>query len=73
MKLKRQVKSAMFYPIAHPGRRDRRDRVMLIKVIPTFEKMFKDFGDAQAAGADAGRHQHLARFVNHWYLYRRRR
>ena len=34
---------------------------MLIKVIPVFENMFKDFGGGAAAEADAGRHQHLAR------------
>ena len=61
VKLKGQLKSAMFYPIGILVVAIGVICVMLIKVIPTFEKMFKELGNAELPGADAGRHRHLAR------------
>ncbi len=43
-KLKRRIKSAMIYPIAILIITALILTVMMIKVIPTFERMFKDFG-----------------------------
>jgi type IV pilus assembly protein PilC len=43
-KLRRRVKGAMFYPTAVMGIAGIVVAVLLTKVIPTFEKMFKDFG-----------------------------
>ena len=44
MKLKRRVKGAMTYPIAVLGIAGIVVTVLLTKVVPVFEKMFKDFG-----------------------------
>jgi type IV pilus assembly protein PilC len=43
-KLKRRIKSAMIYPIAILIITALILTVLMVKVIPTFEKMFKDFG-----------------------------
>ena len=74
VKLKRQVKSAMVYPIAVLVVAIGVIAVMLIKVIPVFENMFKDFGGRKLPGADPVRHRHLATASStNWYIYRRRR
>jgi type IV pilus assembly protein PilC len=44
MKLKRRVKGAMVYPIAVLGIAFLVVTILLTKVVPVFEKMFKDFG-----------------------------
>ncbi len=44
MKLKRRVKGAMVYPISVLGIAALVVTILLTKVIPVFEKMFKDFG-----------------------------
>jgi len=44
MKLKRRVKGAMVYPISIVGIAALVVTILLTKVIPVFEKMFKDFG-----------------------------
>jgi type IV pilus assembly protein PilC len=44
MKLKRRVKGAMVYPISIIGIAGLVVTILLTKVIPVFEKMFKDFG-----------------------------
>jgi type IV pilus assembly protein PilC len=44
MKLKRRVKGAMVYPISIVGIAALVITILLTKVIPVFEKMFKDFG-----------------------------
>src|SRR4051812_41980047 len=44
MKLKRRVKGAMTYPIAVLGIAGIVVTILLTKVVPVFEKMFKDFG-----------------------------
>ncbi len=47
MKLKRRVKGAMVYPISIVGIAALVVTILLTKVIPVFEKMFKDFGGGQ--------------------------
>jgi type IV pilus assembly protein PilC len=47
MKLKRRVKGAMVYPISIIGIAALVVTILLTKVIPVFEKMFKDFGGGQ--------------------------
>src|SRR2546423_4988101 len=44
MKLKRRVKGAMTYPISVLGIAGIVVAILLTKVVPVFEKMFKDFG-----------------------------
>ncbi len=44
VKLKRRVKGAMVYPISIVGIAALVVTILLTKVIPVFEKMFKDFG-----------------------------
>ncbi|HVR64638.1 MAG TPA: type II secretion system F family protein, partial [Polyangia bacterium] len=44
MKLKRRVKGAMVYPVSIVGIAAIVVTILLTKVIPVFEKMFKDFG-----------------------------
>src|SRR6185436_15210723 len=44
MKLKRRVKGAMTYPVAVLGIAGIVVAILLTKVVPVFEKMFKDFG-----------------------------
>ena len=46
--------------------------VLLVKVIPVFEKMFKDFGGGALPGADADRHRHLARASSITAVHHRR-
>ena len=46
MKLRRKVKGAMVYPISIVGIAALVVTILLTKVIPVFEKMFKDFGGA---------------------------
>ena len=47
VKLKRRVKGAMVYPISIIGIAALVVTILLTKVIPVFEKMFKDFGGGQ--------------------------
>ena len=62
VKLRGQLKSAMFYPIGIIVVAIGVIAVMLIKVIPTFEKHVSRHGSTpQLPGRDAVRHQHLAR------------
>src|SRR5262249_60750017 len=51
VKLRGQLKSAMYYPIGIMFVAAGVIAVMLLKVIPTFEKMYKDLGNAQLPGA----------------------
>jgi type IV pilus assembly protein PilC len=46
VKIKGQIKSAMFYPVGIMVVAAGVIAVMMIKVIPTFEAMYKDFGNA---------------------------
>jgi len=53
VKLKRRIKGAMYYPVGVLVVAIGIIIIMLYKVIPTFEKMFKDFGSGQLPGPTA--------------------
>jgi type IV pilus assembly protein PilC len=68
VKLKGQLKSAMYYPTGIMVVALGVICVMLIKVIPTFEKMFKDLGNAKLP-APTLIVVHISHgFINNWYL-----
>jgi len=68
VKLKGQLKSAMYYPTGIMVVAIGVICVMLIKVIPTFEKMFKDLGNAKLP-APTLIVVHISHgFINNWYL-----
>jgi type IV pilus assembly protein PilC len=68
VKLKGQLKSAMYYPAGIMVVALGVICVMLIKVIPTFEKMFKDLGNAKLP-APTLIVVHISHgFINNWYL-----
>ena len=68
VKLKGQIKSAMFYPIGIMVVAIGVIAVMLIKVIPTFEKMYKDMGNAELPAATQVVMKISHGFVNRWYI-----
>ena len=68
VKLKGQLKSAMYYPTGIMVVALGVICVMLIKVIPTFEKMFRDLGNAKLP-APTLIVVHISHgFINNWYL-----
>ena len=70
VKLRSQVKSAMFYPIAILVVAIGVIAVMLVKVIPTFEAMYKDMGPgAKLPGATQFVINLSKGFMAKWYLY----
>lgn len=69
VKLKGQIKSAMFYPIGILVVAIGVIAVMLIKVIPTFEDMYKNMGNAQLPSATRFVISLSHGFINKWYLY----
>jgi type IV pilus assembly protein PilC len=69
VKLKGQLKSAMVYPIGILCVAAGVIAVMLIKVIPTFENMYKEFGNAKLPGATQFVINRSHGFANRWYLY----
>ncbi len=69
VKLKGQIKSAMFYPIGILVVAIGVIAVMLIKVIPTFEDMYKNMGNAQLPSATRFVIGISHGFINKWYLY----
>ncbi|HLL25020.1 MAG TPA: type II secretion system F family protein [Kofleriaceae bacterium] len=70
VKLRAQVKSAMFYPVGILVVAIGVIAVMLIKVIPTFEDMYKDMGpDAKLPAATRFVINISHGFINKWYLY----
>lgn len=68
VKLKGQLKSAMYYPTGILIVAIGVICVMLIKVIPTFEKMFKDLGNAKLPAATLFVVKISHGFINNWYL-----
>jgi len=69
VKLKAQIKSAMFYPIAILVVAIGVILVMMIKVIPTFKDMYKQMGPkAKLPGATETVMAISNGFVNNWYL-----
>jgi len=70
VKLKAQIKSAMFYPIGILVVAIGVIAVMLVKVIPTFENMYKEMGpNAQLPGATKFVIGISNGFTNRWYIY----
>ena len=69
VKLKGQIKSAMFYPVGILVVAIGVIAVMLVKVIPTFEDMYKNMGNAELPGATQFVIGLSHGFVNKWYLY----
>ena len=69
VKLKGQIKSAMFYPIGILVVAIGVIAVMLVKVIPTFEDMYKNMGNAQLPAPTRVVMGISHGFINHWYLY----
>jgi type IV pilus assembly protein PilC len=68
VKLKGQLKSAMYYPTGIMVVAIGVICVMLIKVIPTFEKMFKELGNAKLPAPTLVVVKISHGFVNNWYL-----
>ncbi len=68
VKLKNQLKSAMYYPTGIMVVAFGVICVMLIKVIPTFEKMFKDLGNAKLPAPTLVVVKISHGFINNWYL-----
>jgi type IV pilus assembly protein PilC len=68
VKLKGQLKSAMYYPAGIFVVAIAVICVMLIKVIPTFEKMYHDLGNAKLPGATLFVVKLSHSFINNWYL-----
>ncbi|MDB4963147.1 MAG: Type secretion system domain protein [Myxococcales bacterium] len=69
VKLKGQIKSAMFYPIGILVVAIGVIAVMLIKVIPTFEDMYKNMGNAQLPAPTRVVIGISHSFMNQWYMY----
>jgi type IV pilus assembly protein PilC len=68
VKLKNQLKSAMYYPAGIMFVAIGVICVMLIKVIPTFEKMYHDLGNAKLPGATLVVVGISHSFIDNWYL-----
>ena len=69
VKLRGQIKSAMFYPTGILVVAIGVIAVMLIKVIPTFENMYKEMGHAELPGATKFVINLSHGFITRWYLY----
>jgi type IV pilus assembly protein PilC len=69
VKLRGQIKSAMFYPVGVLVVAIGVITVMLLKVIPTFENMYKDMAHAELPAATRFVIGISHGFVNKWYLY----
>ena len=69
VKLRGQIKSALFYPVGIMVVAIAVIAVMLIKVIPTFENMYKEMGHAELPGATKFVINISHGFINKWYLY----
>nr|HEX4318860.1 type II secretion system F family protein [Kofleriaceae bacterium] len=68
VKLRSQIKSAMFYPIGILVVAIAVIAIMLIKVIPTFENMYREMGHADLPGATRFVINLSHGFVNRWYI-----
>jgi type IV pilus assembly protein PilC len=69
VKLKAQLKSAMYYPIGILIVAIGVIVVMLAKVIPVFEKMYKDMGHAELPAATQVVMRISHSFLNSWFVY----
>ncbi|CAN5458376.1 type II secretion system F family protein [soil metagenome] len=68
VKLRGQLKSAMYYPAGIMFVAAGVIAVMLLKVIPTFEKMFRDMGNAKLPGPTLFVVGISHGLINNWYL-----
>ncbi|HSD90824.1 MAG TPA: type II secretion system F family protein [Kofleriaceae bacterium] len=69
VKLRGQLKSAMFYPAGILVVAIGVIAVMLIKVIPTFEAMYRDMGHAELPGPTKFVIGLSHSFLNRWYIF----
>ncbi len=69
VKLKNQLKSAMYYPIGILVVAMGVIAIMLTKVIPVFEKMYKDMGDAALPKPTQVVIKISHSFLDSWYIY----
>ncbi len=70
VKLKAQIKSAMFYPVGILVVAIGVIAVMLVKVIPTFEAMYKDMGPQAKLPAPTKVVMSISNsFITNWYIY----
>lgn len=69
VKLKSQLKSALVYPIAIMVIAIGVVAVMLGKVIPTFEEMYKEFPNAKLPGPTKVVINISDAFINNWYIW----
>ncbi|CAN5862098.1 type II secretion system F family protein [soil metagenome] len=69
VKLKGQIKSAMFYPVGILVVAIGVIAVMLVKVIPTFEDMYRNMGNAELPKATQVVIGISHSFMNRWYMY----
>jgi type IV pilus assembly protein PilC len=69
VKLRNQLKSAMYYPIGIFVVAMGVIAVMLTKVIPTFEKMYKDMGNAELPKPTVVVMNISHSFIDNWYIY----
>ncbi len=69
VKLKSQIKSAMYYPIGILLVAIGVIAIMLIKVIPTFEHMYMEMGHAELPGPTRVVINISHGFVNRWYIF----
>ena len=69
VKLKGQIKSAMYYPVGILVVAIGVIAVMLVKVIPTFENMYRNMGNAELPQATRVVIGISHGFVDKWYMY----
>ncbi len=69
VKLRGQLKSAMYYPAGILVVAVGVIAVMLIKVIPTFENMYRDMGNAELPAATRFVINLSHSFLNKWYIF----
>jgi type IV pilus assembly protein PilC len=69
VKLRNQLKSAMYYPIGILIVAIGVICVMLLKVIPVFEKMYHDMGNAELPGPTQVVMHISHTFINNWYVF----
>jgi len=69
VKLRGQLKSAMYYPAGILVVAIGVIAVMLVKVIPTFEAMYRDMGNAELPAATRFVINLSHSFVNKWYIF----
>jgi type IV pilus assembly protein PilC len=69
VKLKGQLKSARYYPIGILVVAIGVIAVMLVKVIPTFEAMYRDMGNAELPAATRVVINLSHSFINKWYIF----